>query len=115
MDIKRSYTGIGKESDTGFLTFLIYPDLPSNSFEVFREKDQSTVLTYNKNANIINVEMSGKKCPHILNISLQNKPSSVELDGYVLEEGIGYEYDPETQNLKIRTADYISGQYKISI
>ena len=113
MNIKRAYTGIGKPEDEGYLTFLIYPDLEESNFEVFREKDKSTVLTYKNSGKNLQVEISGKQIPHILNIFSQDKPSNITLDGKLRLEGVDYEYNPETKKLKIKTSTYSKGQYLI--
>jgi len=114
MNINRSYTSIGSNEDEGFLTFLVYPDLEMQRFEVFREKGNSTTISYvNRNESLL-ISLAGKKCKHILNVSVKNKPSKVELDGQTLEEGIGYQYDSDKQRLRIRTTQYKDGQYTIS-
>jgi len=114
MDIKRSYTGIGSEDDDGFLTFLVYPEQGSNSFEVFREKEKSTKLSYQMENEVLSVELDGKKCPHILNILTENQAVKVELDGDQLIEGTDFEYLPTAKKLRIRTTNYKKGNYKIS-
>jgi hypothetical protein len=114
MDIKRSYTAIGNEEDEGFLTFLVYPDLEINSFEVFREDDVSTTLSYHLDENALDLEIAGKECPHILHIALTDKPAAVLLDGADLTEELDYTYNQQEQKLSIRTRDYAKGQYHIS-
>lgn len=113
MNINRSYTGIGSKEDEGYLTFLIYPDEATNSFEVFREYDRSTTLTYNKNEKTLSIELSGKKCPHILKITTDKKPLNIQLDGNQLSEGENFEYNPASQKLLIKTSDYENGHYII--
>ena len=114
MHIKRAYTGIGKPEDEGYLTFLIYPDLEESNFEVFREKDKSTVLTYKNLGKNLTVEISGKQIPHILNIKSQNKPSNITLDGKLLLEEVDYNYNTETKKLQIKTSSYRDGLYLIN-
>ena len=114
MKISRPYTDIGTEEDEGFLTFLIYPDLASNSFEVFREKDVSTTISYENKQNSISIQLSGKKCPHIIRISMDNPPLTVSLDGAPLSKSEAFEYDAEKRQLNIRTTSYNQGQYVIT-
>jgi alpha-glucosidase (family GH31 glycosyl hydrolase) len=113
MDVKRPYTGIGKEEDAGYLTFQIYPDLYSNNFEVFREKEPSTILTYTKNNEVVSIDLSGSRYPHILNISIAKRPAKVLLDEIELTSGSDYEYLPIKHKLRIRTTNYDKGHYKI--
>jgi hypothetical protein len=114
MDVKRSYTGIGSAEDEGFLTFLIYPDSEKASFEVFREYDKSTILSYSRKDREIALDIQGKKCPHILNIASEDSPSIILLDGHELIPGLDFEYFPETSRLRIKTSEYENGNYIIS-
>lgn len=113
MDVKRSFTGIGGEDDEGFLTFLVYPDLKQSSFEVFRENDASTTLSYLNSDRQLLVNLQGKKCAHVLHIALAHQPVSVLLDNRELEEGKDFEYNPQNAKLKIRTQVYSKGNYTI--
>lgn len=114
MDIRRSYTGIGNEQNAGFLTFQIYPDLDQQSFEVFREKSNSTTIRYTRKDGGISIDVSGQKCPHIMNIVMDKKPGSVELDNINLVENEDYSYNPTSKKLVIKTSVYQSGKYQIS-
>ena len=114
MDIKRSYTSLGNEDDEGFLTFMIYPDLSSNSFEVFREKEASTTLFYEVDPKALSIQLSGKQCAHILRIALDKPPSAVSLDGEFLKSDLDFDYNAETKKLNIRTSNYNNGQYFIT-
>ena len=114
MDIKRTYTGIGHEKDEGFLTFMIYPEDEKRSFEVFREYENSTTLTCFREDQQLIISLSGEKCPHILNIALESKPASVELDGRILIAGVNFNYDQEKEKLIIKTVQFNEGNYKIN-
>ncbi len=114
MNIERSYTGIGTEEDHGFLTLLIYPDR-EGSFEVFREKDASTNVSYQLKDQLLTVNLEEKRVPHILKISMEKQPKKITLDGITLEEGVNFTYDKKSKKLSIRTADYIEGNYQISL
>lgn len=114
MDIKRGYTGIGESEDDGYLTLLIFPTTGSESFEVYREKDESTIISYLMDEKLV-VNLTGKKVPHILNIQLPQIPQGVMLDGKVLEEGVDYSFDRQQLKLKVRTSSYQKGKYTITI
>ena len=113
MDIKRAYTGIGHDDDEGFLTFLIYPDLEKESFEVFREYEASTLLTYTRGDGQLIIQLVGNPCPHILNIAMEKRPKSITLDGMTLAEDIDFSYDPEKKKLRVKTSDYKNGEYRL--
>jgi alpha-glucosidase (family GH31 glycosyl hydrolase) len=114
MDIKRAYTGIGTAEDQGYLTFLIYPDLEEASFEIYREKDKSSTLTYKNSDGALSVEITGKQVPHILSIKTEQKPSKITLAGKPLLAESDYVYDEETSRLRIKTMEYHKGQYLIN-
>ena len=113
MNIQRSYTGIGNEEDEGYMTFLIYPNDNAHSFEVYREYDKSTTLSYFVGDQYLTIKLTGNKCPHILNISLDQLPKTVELDGIELIEGVEFTYNNEAKKMHVKTAEYKSGNYKI--
>jgi len=113
MDIKRSYTGIGKEEDDGFITFLVYPNNETESFEMHREYEPSTILTYFAEDQFLMVYLTGEKCPHILNVHLDEKPSAVELDGIELRAERDFTWNEKTKKLNIKTTKYKEGNYKI--
>ncbi|MCG8308389.1 MAG: glycoside hydrolase family 31 protein [Cytophagales bacterium] len=113
MDIKRSYTGIGSIEDDGYTTFLIYPNGDTQSFEVHREYESSTTLSYFSEDPYLSVYLLDKKCPHILKIHLERKPSAVELDGIKLQSDEDYLWDERNKKLRIKKAEYENGNYKI--
>ncbi len=112
MNIERPYTGIGVEADSSFLTFRIYPN-KKNSFEVFTENAPSTLLAYEKSERDLQINVSGEIRPHILSITLSQKPTMVELDGKHLKENEEFTYNAVTQKLKVVTATYENGSYHI--
>ena len=113
MDIKRSYTGIGDEQDNGLMTFLVYPNNDTESFEVHREYKNSTTLSYFNEDEYLSVYLFGEQTPHILNIKLHEKPVVVELDGIELNQLNDFTWDEQNKKLKIRTEHYEEGNYKI--
>lgn len=96
----------------GFLTIMIYPDLEESSFEIFREKDESTTVYYSNQQEQLLIELKGKKVPHILNVQVSQAPGTVQLDGAPLDSA--YVYDPSKSKLMVRTDEYSSGKYIIT-
>lgn len=111
--ISRDYTGLGEKADSHLLTILIYPDLDKGSFEIFRERDQSTLIQYQKIPTGLSVQVSGKKCPHCLKIALNKRPFSVFFNGKELVVDRDYSYLPVLQKLSIKTPTDDPGQYEI--
>ncbi len=113
MDIKRSYTGIGDSTDTGLMTVLVYPGFGSAEFEVYREKEESTAISYQRSDNLLVLEISGKKTPHVLRVLLDRNPNGIALDGKPLMEGKDFIYDQDRNKLIIKTTEYEKGMYSI--
>ncbi|XOV94087.1 MAG: TIM-barrel domain-containing protein [Bacteroidota bacterium] len=113
MDIKRDYTGIGNQDDDGYLTVMIYPDEESGSFEVYREKDQSSLISYVNSGKVLSINFGGKKTPHVLNIQSERKPLKIDLDGVELTEGTDFNFDGPHQKIIIKTTMYETGKYSI--
>ena len=80
---------------------------------MYREKDSSTILSYINNDEGLSIELSGLKCPHILNIALDKKPQKIELDGKELIEDTDFSY--EAGKLKVKTTTYQDGNYNIQL
>jgi hypothetical protein len=113
MNIKRSYTGIGSENDKEYITFLVYPDGDTQSFEVFQEYENSTTLTYFTEDQLLTVYLLGEHLPHILNIQLEREPSTIEMDGKELKKNFNFTWNEESKKLHIKTTNYKEGTYKI--
>jgi alpha-glucosidase (family GH31 glycosyl hydrolase) len=115
MNIKRSYTGLGDESYSNYMTILIYPSA-ENRFRVYNP-DRSGVtevqVIQKRDRGELHINLTGKKISHILCIFSTNKPSLVELDGDLLMESEYWEYDVENNKLIIRTDEYRQGEYVI--
>lgn len=113
MDVKRKYTGIGDETNDGFLTFLIYP-FGESSFKVYQPgKNGNTLIQVSDLKEKVSVAFQGIHKPHILKIHLEKKPVKIELDGKQLVENIDYTFDIKRKKLVIRTENYGEGSYTI--
>ena len=115
LDVKRPYTGIGTGDDDGLLTVLVYPDSGEHAFEVYREKDRSTLIAYSYVGQQLTLTLQGKHCPHILKIVLSSKPHHITLDGRGLIEGTDCHYSDTRKKLTIRTTEYTQGVYRIDM
>lgn len=113
MHIKRSYTEIGNESSTGFLTLLIYPYGESDFTVHHTDQSGSTKVTVTDSEQMTSIKLNGVKKPHILNINLDKKPSGIELDGIALMDSLNYTFDSTRKKLIIKTDIYTEGNYTI--
>ncbi len=113
MNIERSYTGIGTEENSGYLTLLIFPHEIS-SFTVYDYKTQEkTKITVDESSSKIKVNIAGKKIKHILKLQLEAKPDKVALDNKTLIEGVDYWFEKEGMKLIIKTDNYLEGKFII--
>ncbi len=114
MDIKRNYTKIGDSDSEEFTTIIIYPS-EGNSFTFYHlDNKNETEISCKKVSDNLEVKLQGIKIPHILNIISENKPSRIELDGEILENGITWKYDSAKQKIFVKTENYKNGNYVIS-
>lgn len=113
MNIERNYTGIGSESNSGYLTLLVFPHGKS-SFTVYdystREK---TEISVDESSSLIKLNIKNKKRKHIIKLQLEAKPEKVTLDNKLLIEGVDYWYEKEDSKLIIKTDNYVDGEYSI--
>jgi len=112
MNVTRAYTGYGDRDSEGFLTVTIYPYGTSQFTMHHPDGTGQTSIVVNK-GDPLTIQLTGTPKPHILRVFLEEKPSSVTLDGRPLTEGTDWRYDPADNRLWIRTTDYTEGRYEI--
>ncbi len=115
MQIERDYSGFGAAADQGHLTFLIYPSQESQSFTVYREKEESTDLVVSGLTDVLEVNLRGRACPHVLRIRVPGPPQRVERNGRLLPEA-GDDtpgYSMQGNKLVVRASDDATASYKI--
>jgi alpha-glucosidase (family GH31 glycosyl hydrolase) len=108
MQIERDYTGFGSTDFAGRITFQIYPGMSQHTFEMFRENDASTSVSYSWDAQNLHIELTGKACDHVLRIHSPERPTLIENGGTALAQGKDYEYVSDAQKIIIySTPDYL--------
>ena len=113
MNIERSYTGIGTNEDKGYLTVMIFSRSGEKTFEVFRENEGSTVISYEKTLEKLRIGLSGEPSTVIFKIYSKEKPAAVSFSGEYLGEGIDYFFDQQKEQLLIRNQEKIAGNYLV--
>jgi alpha-D-xyloside xylohydrolase len=113
MNIDRSYTGIGSEDNKGYFTILIYPRGKSSFTINSTKNDKSSTVNVDESSESIKINFEGHKIAHIIKLQLSGKPKKVVLDNNVLEDGVDYEYEPDSEKLIIKTDSYSKGEYLI--
>ena len=90
MNISRCYTGLGDDSWSGYVTWLIYPK-GSNQFTLYHSDDKGkTTVQVTVRPKETEILFSGIHRPHILRIFSDTKPGDVLLDGGALR---GWTFD----------------------
>jgi len=115
MNIERDYTNIGDESSKGYTTILIYPK-GENSFTYYHtDRKGETKISYQvvKSTNL-NLNVTGAKIPHILNIHTLAIPTKIFLDGMELKRETDWKFEKERKKLIIKTQNYSNGNYEIN-
>ncbi len=111
--VSRPYTGLGDTASKGYLTFLVWP-AEEGRFEVYREHDSSTILSYHRDERGLSLVLSGKKTPHILRIHLETPPAGILFDGSPLPDSLR-QYDSIGKKLILRNRTWQKGEYLISL
>jgi alpha-glucosidase (family GH31 glycosyl hydrolase) len=114
MNIERSYTRIGTEENKDYLTVLIYPDSEQTFYVFDKQNQERTEIKVIDSNTDIQIQISGKKIPHILKIHVEQAPKKIILDNKILSKD-KYYYEIETNKLVIKTKNYTNGIYKIEI
>ena len=113
MDIKRDYTGIGSRDSDGYLTLLIYPDGTSEFSVHHPDKSGTTKIVTEDSGDTVKIALEGVHKPHILNVNMANSPRQVYLDGKVIFDSAGFQYNQSRHKLIIKTDKYEIGKYMI--
>ncbi len=112
MNISRSYSGIGEESWSGYLTLNIYPRGKSSARVV--HADGSGLLEVEvSEGNPLEIRLQGSGKPHRLRILVPSPPAAVTCDGQSLAAGKDWDYIPEQARLIITRKNPVSGNYRI--
>lgn len=103
LNVKRDYTGLGKEDSEGFTTILIYPDR-QNSFVYFdpRTKEE-TKIAYERKKQELQVFLEGAEISHILRIHSEKPPKTIRFADKDLNSEF-WSYDAKKRKIKITTA-----------
>jgi alpha-glucosidase (family GH31 glycosyl hydrolase) len=113
MNISRGYTGIGDETSTGSVTYLIYPGNASSFITHHPDGSGSTtVMTKTKN-DTLEILLKGIEKAHILRIHSSKKPINIQTDDIRLDEKIDWSWDEEKLKIVIKTATPIHHNYNI--
>lgn len=113
LNITRAYTNLGDSTSTGYITWMIYPELSDNFTVHYPDKSGTTRVVVENESNELKISLTGVQKPHILRILLTESPKTVQLDGRILQPSIDYEYLSEKKRLIIKTSIYETGEYRI--
>lgn len=112
LHVSRSYTGLGDEADSGYVTLLLYPAGKSRFTLHHPDNSGATTVVSELSESALHISLRGIKKPHILKIRLDKEPSEVLLDGGRLT--INKDWTFEKNKLVIRTKNYAMGKYQIA-
>jgi alpha-glucosidase (family GH31 glycosyl hydrolase) len=111
LQISRAYSGLGEETDKAYLTLLCYPGKSESEFTVYRENDAPTYVSMRPSNGALELQLSGKHIAHVFRVKMETPPKSVERGGDTLKPEVDYKFDPQKEQLVIRTKEYDSGRY----
>jgi alpha-D-xyloside xylohydrolase len=113
MNVERSYTGFGTETNKGGLTWMVYPGA-DNQFTVYHPDNSgnSTVSMIN-HPNSVELILKDTKKPSILNIHVDKLPAKVTFNNVVLNDSIDYLFDNIKSRLVVKLLKPDDGVLKI--
>ncbi|HOK90552.1 MAG TPA: glycoside hydrolase family 31 protein, partial [Candidatus Hydrogenedentes bacterium] len=112
MNIRRAYTGIGKQDWEGLLTLNIYPG-DGAVFEVFYTDGVGTLNVDASRPGMISLEGFGR--PHVLRVLVPGKPVTVTRDGAPLSENKDWTYEASAGRLIITSRLPLTGRYEFTL
>ncbi|NOY79275.1 MAG: hypothetical protein GXO76_15590 [Calditrichaeota bacterium] len=113
LNVTRAYTGLGDETSTGYVTYLIYPGKTSRFTVNHPDGSGQTEISVQKDEGTIFIRLSGVHKPHILRIFAETPPKQVLLDGIPLSENRDWRFERGSRKVIIRTESYEKGVYEI--
>lgn len=109
LNVESSYTGLGSKTNTGSLTWLIYPGV-DNQFTVYHpDKSGSSTVTLVNHPDRVELTLKEMKKSSIFNIHLDQKPSGVTFCGKVLNDSIDYQYIADKSRLTTKISEIRDG------
>ncbi len=111
MRISREYTGIGQNDWEGQVVWNLYPK-GKTSFTLHHPDESGIMIaTCDALGAQITVTLEGVVTPHILRIYAEKKPSGIECNGAMLEEGKDWEYREAQHRVIVRSKEKRSMVY----
>ena len=103
LNVERSYTGLGSETNKGSLTWLIYPgSAPDNRFTVYHpDKSGSSTVSMANNSDRIELTLKEMKKSSVFNIHLEKKPLKITFCGVELSDSTDYHFDEQKMRLTV--------------
>jgi alpha-D-xyloside xylohydrolase len=111
LNVERSYTGLGNETNKGSLTWMIYPGPDAdNHFTVHHpDKSGSSTVALSNFADRIELTQKDMKKPSVFNVHLEKKPLKLTFGGIELRDPSDYQYDEQKMRLTVRITDLKDG------
>ncbi len=113
LNIERSYTGLGNQTNTGKDTWLIYPGM-DNAFTLYHpDKSGTTTVTMKNLSNKIELTLKEVKKPSVYTINLDKIPAKVMFNQVDLKDSVGYSYDAQKHRLRLEITQVQDGIIQI--
>ena len=114
MHISRAYSGLGDETSSDYITFLIYPFQNSRFVIHHPDTSGSTTISTTLQNNELQIIMQGVQRAHILRIASNNRPKQVQRGVSILRENVDWSFDVEKRKLVITAKCQCNGDYRIT-
>ena len=114
LNVKRPYTGMGDSASSNFINILIYPDKKNTFVYYHLDTKVKTTIICNQRENEIEINLNGKKIPHILRIHSAKAPKEIILDG-IKRDALSWKYNKKVRKIVLITTNYKKRTYIIKL
>ena len=103
LNVERSYTGLGSETNKGSITWLIYPGPGAdNRFTVYHpDKSGRSTVSMANYSDRIELTLKEMKKSSVFNIHLEKRPLKITFCGAELSDSTDYHYDEQKMRLTV--------------
>ena len=102
LNIQRSYTGLGNETNTGKDTWLIYPGM-DNGFTLYHpDKSGATTLSMRNLPGLVEIKVTDARKPSVYTLRMENRPAKVLFNEVELRDSADYVFDQQKHRLTVK-------------
>jgi len=113
LNIQRSYTGLGDETNTGKDTWLIYPGM-DHAFTLYHpDKSGATTLTMRNLPGLVEITVTDARKPSVYTVRMEKRPAKVLFNEVELRDSADCVFDQQRHRLTVKIDRVSDGVLKL--